>query len=209
MNRISILLRAISLIALCMSCGSRTPEKGPSSPPEPSEPAGRVFKSAVAVRDESTTAVFGTLAAGARPPSTLAITFYDGTGAALDTLSNLDVQVSKSGLVYAAPRTAVSKTQQQNINNSVSARMMIGHDVQPVYLGQAEGTISRFREGYREPLEMAVDGGGCPHCLSYFLCCCMEKLYGVTVVRDALGCARFSSCQLPCEEITKLVPVPR
>jgi hypothetical protein len=210
MNGISILLRAISVLAMCVSCAaSGPPETKASSPPESPQPPGHVFRSAIAVRDESTTAFFGWLAPSKRPPSTLAITFYDGTGAVLETLSNLGVQVSKSGLVYAGPSTPLPKIRQQNIKNSVSAKVTIGSDVEPIYLGQAEGMISRFREGYREPQVASVDGGGCPHCLAYFLCCCMERLYGLPVIQDALGCSRFGKCQYPCGEIKDLAPVPR
>jgi hypothetical protein len=210
MHRVSIVLRALSLFAMCISCAaSGAPEARPSSPPEPIRPAGRLFKSAIAVRDESTTAFFGWLATGERPPSTLAITFRDGAGAVYETLSNLDVQVSSSGLVYAAPRAPLPGIRQERIKNSVSAELIIGSDVEPLSLGQAEGTISRFREGYRESQVAGVDGGGCPHCLAYFLCCCMETTYGVIVDRKALGCSRFAKCQYPCTVIKDLVPVPR
>lgn len=207
MHRISILLRAISLTAICMSCAaSGPPEARSSSALEPPQPAGRVFKSAIAVRDESTTAFFGWLAAGKRAPSTVAITFHDGAGAVQETLSNLDVQVSSSGLVYAAPRAPLPGDRQQHIQNSVSAKLMIGSDVQPIDLGQAEGTISLFREGYRGA-QLGGGYGGCPHCLAYFLCCCMERIYGVTVDREGLRCSRFD-CKISCQSIGQLQPVP-
>jgi hypothetical protein len=150
---------------------------------------------------------FGRLAPGKRAPSTLSLAFHDGAGAVLETLPKLDVQASSTGFVYAAPSTALSKTQQQNIQHAVSAKAMTGSDGEPVYLGQAEGTISQFREGYREPQVLGVDGGGCPHCLTYFLCCCMEQTYGMIVNREMLGCSKIK-CQYPCEKIKTLEPVP-
>jgi hypothetical protein len=210
MSQISILCRSIPLIVVCLSCaGSAAPEAKTSAPPASPPPAGRVFQSAIAVRDESVTAFLGRLAPGKHAPSTVSITFYDGAGSELETLSNLDVQGSSSGLVYAAPNMELPKIRQQNIQKAVSAKVKTETEVEPVYLGQAEGTISRFREGYREPQVSSVDGGGCPHCLAYFLCCCMEKTYGLRVNREALGCSRFAACKRPCEEIENFVPTPR
>src|SRR5690349_24801661 len=100
MSQISILYRSIPLIVMGAACAGSAMT---SAPPESSPPTGRVFHSAIAVRDESATAFFGQLAPGATPPSNLSIRFYDSGGAETATLSNLDVQVFRPGLVYAAP----------------------------------------------------------------------------------------------------------
>jgi hypothetical protein len=168
-----------------------------------------VFDSAIAVRDELATAFFGRLASGAPPPSSLSIRFYDSGGAETATLSNLDVQVSSSGLVFAAPSTALPKNRQQNIQRAVAAKVMTKSDVQKVYIGQAQGAISVFRgPDYRGSLTQSVDGGGCPHCLAYFICYCMQKTYQMSVNRDAFECSSVPDYQLPCEKIETLVPVP-
>jgi hypothetical protein len=209
MSQISSLCRSIPLIAIVASCAGSAPEPKTSAPPESSPPAGGVFRSAIAVRDESVTAFFGRLAPGKRaPPSTLSIAFYDSAEVEVERLSNLEVQVSSSGLVYAAPSKALPTKRQQNIQKAAGAKVDAGSVLVPIYLGQAVGSISRFRDGYWDPKVASVHGGGCPDCLQYFLCCCMEKRYGFTVDREALGCSSFGACSRPCEEFSKLEPTP-
>src|ERR1043165_6803106 len=103
MNQISILCRSIPLVAIFASCSRpATPEPKTSAGQESSQPASRVFQSAIAVRDESVTAFFGHLGRAKPAPPTLSIAFYDGAGAVLETVSNLDVQATSAGFVYAA-----------------------------------------------------------------------------------------------------------
>jgi hypothetical protein len=190
MTRISILLPAISLALACVSCSASVthPKAKSSSRQAPPQPVQPMFHKAIVVRDEITTAFFGSLNPGESPPSTLAITFYDGGGAPLETLTDLVVQVSESGFVYAAPPLGVTRTRtSDNIKNAASASVMVQFMVQPVDLGQAVDTIAGFTSSYMPPPPPEGGYGGCPHCLTYFLCHCL-RIRGKHLIEDVARC---------------------
>jgi hypothetical protein len=166
-----------------------------------------VFESAIAVRDEATTAFFGRLAEGRPLPADLQNAFYDEDGDLLGLVPAAAVQGPSSGLVYATPTAPLSQTQQNKAIAASHAAVIVGDNAQPTYLGQAEGTISEFKEGYWKP----EFGGrpGCPHCLAYFLCVCLPQLEGVTLDYPPPEiCRRFDDVEGPCTPVVKLRPVP-
>jgi hypothetical protein len=209
---LSIFWRAVLLVMVCVSCqGAAAPQEEvtTSSSQLVIKPAERVFLSAIAVRDQGTAALIGRLAKGQLLPAQLKIAFHDDSGALLDTISVVTVQGAGSGLVYAAPAAPLTDAQQAAAIAASSARVIVGSVTQSVYLGQAEGTISMFNEGYWPP---AADGyGGCPHCLQYFLCHCLPELEGVTLSQPPLVCLLLDLLfdeDPNCETPEELEPVP-
>lgn len=215
MRGISICLRAVWLVMVCVSCQSVAMPQAEETETASSPlilPAARVFASAIAVRDQGTTALIGRLAIGQPLPTELKIALYDDGGALLEVIPTAPVRGASSGLVYAAPATPLTNAQQATAIAASSAKVIVGPVIQPViqpiYLGQAEGTISVFNEGYWAP---ALDGyGGCPHCLEYYLCHCLPEVEGVTVSEPPLVCILLdvvydgARCTPPAE----LEPVP-
>jgi hypothetical protein len=207
MNRLSILLPALSMVTVCVSCGEMAPSEARISPvnPVPGPVPGPVFESAIVARDESTTVLFGWLAPRMGLPAALTTTFYASDDTLLETVSLVPVQ-ARSGLVYAAPAAPLLGIAQQNVKDAVRAQVGSGMGAQSIYLGQAEGTISAFRSGYR-----GLEGGGysgCPHCLAYFLCHCLEELEGVTLIRALALCPVLDKSSNECEQVRELEPLP-
>ena len=208
MNGISMFLRVFSLVMACVSCATAVdpPEATTSARLAPPVPIKPWFQSAIATRDEGTSLFFGRLGAGKDVPSGLTIRYLDSAGKVLESVASVVVQGDTSGIVYAAPKTVLSGTAQDNLKNAVSAQVVIGLEVQSIDLGQAQGTISSFTPGYYGP-EYGVYSG-CPDCLAYFLCHCLEDTDGVTLDQALSVCPVSNTWGRPCRSVDQIEPFP-
>jgi len=107
------------------------------------------------------------------PPSMLMIKFYDGEGHVVAKHKAFE-QVPGSGLVYAPQALRARATRDQINYNAARAEATTGSGVYRIDRREAAGVISAY------PLDSSgatIDP--CPDCVIYFLCNCLNKLYGV------------------------------
>jgi len=137
-----------------MSCGA--PEaRTAREPARVVAKASPTLQNAIAVIDDRTVALFARLIPGRTPPSTLTITFYGGENV-LDEFE-ASVYVLGADVVHAVPLKP--PTIQEHTILGPRATVAMGSDVYPVDLW------------YSYP--------PCPDCITYFMCHCLKKMYGV------------------------------
>jgi hypothetical protein len=196
MSRILFLLPVISLATVCVSCTTSLapPEATTSSASTAPQLGHPLFQHAIAVRDELTTVFLGSLNPGELAPPILAITFYDAAGRILETFPHVTLDVAHSGLVYATPGAPLPPSRQHNITMAVAATVTDGSIGQSIDVGEAVGTISFLRLGYSNSLpdDEYIGYGPCPHCLTSFLCNCLNQ-------RDAAR-SELTECSLVEDE---------
>lgn len=178
MNRFSTLSLSIAVLTIC------TARPAGAVPPPQAAP----FEYTVVVRDVGMTAVFAWLTPDAlrNPPTSIpSITFYNGdTEVAELTYVPVTVLDAASGLVYAAPRSRLSSTDQSNIYYADSVVLSMGFpflQIRDAELTYSSATMEFFFSEYGY--------GTCPHCVEDFMCQCLSSSYGVRAKLDFCGAA--------------------